>query len=391
MFAPSDFIFLRMEKIMKKKKLITIVLSLLMALTVCVPVLAEVEADMDSAGTLFVSGDIVSVPSTKFFAGFAAGRSVSMTDAEAQGSVMIAGQEVNIGTSLVAESLYAAGNTVSVRDTVVGGNIYAAGNNVVIGENVSGNGVYAAGSSVVFSGETRGAYLAAESVTLDGVIDGDVRISADNVTVTKNAVVKGELNIASSNEPDISDAADINDYKYDQITEGDEDAAEAASKGGIIAMFLGMLGKCMYWIVAMAVFGLLLCCFFGDHLDRALTFMKERPGAMIGTGIISWLAIPVAAILLCCSYILAPIGGMLMLAYVLLLCAGLAFTGASVARLVFPKMNVFLSAIIGIAVLEVIRMIPFVGLLVGIAADMYLLAYVVQSLWMHRIKKNVVE
>ena len=50
-------------------------------------------------------------------------------------------------------------------------------------------------------------------------------------------------------------------------------------------------------------------------------------------------------------------------------------------------MNVFLAALIGIAALEVIRMIPVIGFLVGAAADMYLLGYVVQSLWLNRKRK----
>ena len=50
-------------------------------------------------------------------------------------------------------------------------------------------------------------------------------------------------------------------------------------------------------------------------------------------------------------------------------------------------MNVFLSALICIAALEVIRLVPFIGIIVGIAADMYLLGYVIQCLWLNRKQK----
>ena len=50
-------------------------------------------------------------------------------------------------------------------------------------------------------------------------------------------------------------------------------------------------------------------------------------------------------------------------------------------------MNVFLSALIGIAALEIIRLVPVIGVLVGIAADMYLLGYVIQCLWLNRKQK----
>ncbi len=374
---------------MKKKKSLTVILTLIMAILLCVPVFADdAQYDTDSAGNMFASGDLVTIKTTPFFGGFAFGKSIMMSNAEAAGSFMAAGQEINVSNSTIEESLYIAGNNISTAYTEVYGNIYAAGNSVIIGEEVSGNGVYAAGSSIVFSGTSRCANLAASSVTFDGYVDGDVHISADKVTVTENAVVTGTLEIESANEPDISDSADVGEYSFDQVDDKREDADEAVAKIGILGSIFKRFTKCIYWIVAMAAFGMLLCWLFNDHLNRALTFMKERPGAMIGCGIISWLCIPLAAIILLCTYILAPIGGMLMLLYVLLLCAGLAFTASSLARLVFPKMNVFLSTLIGIAVFETVRMIPFIGFLVGIVADMYLLAYVVLNVWDHRMKKS---
>jgi len=371
--------------IMKKKKITAVVLSLLMAMFVCVPVLA---AEPDSAGNIFESGDVVTLPTDPFFGAFAAGRSVSMLNTGAEGSVMMAGQEVVVNNSEIMESLYLAGNSVTVGYTDVSGNIYAAGNNVVIGEDVFGNGIYAAGSSITFSGGARYACLAASKVTVTGVVDGDLSISADDVTIEEDAVISGTLSINSTNEPVISDAAEIGEYEYNRITDDEADVEKGAGAAGIISKFFSRVTSCLYWIVAMAAFGMLLCWLFSDHLDKALDMMKSKPGVMVGTGIISWMAIPAAAILLCFSYILAPIGAMLMLTYVLLLCAGLAFAGASLARFVFPNMNVFLSALIGIAALEVLRMIPFVGFLIGAVADMYLLAYVIQSIWERRMRKN---
>jgi hypothetical protein len=54
-------------------------------------------------------------------------------------------------------------------------------------------------------------------------------------------------------------------------------------------------------------------------------------------------------------------------------------------------MNVFLSALIGIGILEIVRIIPVLGTLVGIAADMYLIGYVIQKLWIGRLRKKAVE
>lgn len=371
---------------MKKKRIAAIIMTALLVVCMCVPVFAD--DDIDSAGNVFASGDTVSLPSIPFFSGFAAGKTVGITGADAKGSVMAAGQDVSVIESVISESLYVAGNNVTVGNTAVNGNLYAAGANVIISDGSKANGVYAAGTSVVFEGTTNGFFAAGTKVTLSGVVNGDAVLEGENVEISDNAVVTGKLTVKSQKDPEISEDAQINEYDYDIITEDEQETSEGISKVGIMSAFAKKFTSCLYWVVAMAAFGMLLVWLFNDDLDNALKNMKEKPGAMIGCGIVSWLCIPIVIITLCCSYILAPIAGMMTLAYVLVLCAGLAFTGASLARLVFPKMNPFLSALIGIAVLEILRAIPVLGFIIGIAADMYLLGYVVMNRWGKRLKKK---
>lgn len=370
---------------MKKKKIFAIIMTLLLAVFMCVPAFAE---DMDSAGNVFESGDTVSLPTIPFFGGFIAGQNVNVSEAEASGSVMAAGQEVNVGTSSIGESLYVAGNNVSVSGTQINGNVWAAGNNISIGEGTSANGVYAAGSNIVFGGTSNGFFAAGNKIVISGTVNGDVSVEGEDIEIMDSAVISGKLSVKSTDDPDIADGAQIGEYSHDEIADDIEDVAEGAATAGIFSVFLKKVTSCLYWVAAMAAFGMLLVWLFNDDLDRALAMIKEKPGPMIGAGIVSWICIPIVIITLCCAYLLAPIAGMLTLAYVLVLCAGLAFAGASLARFVFPNMNPFLSALIGIAVLEVLRMIPVVGFIIGIAADMYLLGYVVINRWSHRLQKK---
>ena len=372
---------------MKKKRIFALAITCLLTACMCVPVFAK---EADSAGNYFDAGETVTLPSDPIFGACVAGQKIQILDGEAKGSLMAAGQEVSVVSTSVGESLYVAGNSVTVSSTEVSGNVWAAGNTVSIVNDMSANGVYAVGNIVTFDGSAKGLFASGSTVTVSGKIDGDAVIEAENVEIGDDAEITGKLTVKSTQEPLIDEDAEINDYDYEEITENESELGENAAKVGFFAVFFKQVGKCLYWIVAMAAFGMLLCWLFGDHLDRAHVFIKERSGAMIGTGIVSWFAIPLASILLCCSYILAPIGAMLFGAYVLLLCAGLAFAGASLSRLIFQKMNVFLAALIGIAALEIVRMIPFIGFIVGAVADMYLLGYVILNLWDHRYKKNEV-
>ena len=343
----------------KNRKLITLFVTVMMAVCMCVPAFA---ADLDSAGNIFEAGNSVSLPDIPFFGGLIAGQTVSADDTDAEGSVMMAGQSVEMNDGEVGESLYAAGNIISIDDVWVSGNIYVAGNNIVIKGSES-NGAYVVGNQIAFDGVANALYAAGNIVSVKGTINGDAIIEADVVELDDDLEVTGSLTIKSVNEPKVPDNAPIKDFIYEPVSRGEQ-------QGGIGALGLGIGAK------------------IGDHLTKASELVRTKPGAMVGCGIISWICIPVIVIALCCTYILAPIGGMLALLYVLLLCAGLAFAGASLVRIFLPNMNVFLSALIGIAVLEVVRMIPFIGTLVGILADMYLLAYVILTLWDNRLIKE---
>ena len=370
-----------------KKKMITLLMAGLLAISVCVPVLA-MESEEDTAGNVLASGDLVTLPTSPFHSAFAAGNTIDIGNAECEGTVAAAGQQINAAGASIGESLYVAGNGITLNNVDIQGNIFAAGNTISIIGNSEANGIYAVGQSITFAGETNALCAAANRVSVSGTIHGDVNIEAEDIEIDEDTIILGKLNITSTNEPEIPDTAEIGEYNFNEASKAELEAEKASTAAGIGSKILNKIGTCFYWIVAMAAFGMLLCWLFDKHLESAKEYIKNRTSAMVITGIVGWICIPIAALILCCTCIFAPIGGLLILAYILLLCSGLAFAGASLSRLVFPKMNVYLAALIGIAVLEAFRMVPVLGPVVGIAADMYLIAYVIQVIWLNRMKKK---
>ena len=55
----------------------------------------------------------------------------------------------------------------------------------------------------------------------------------------------------------------------------------------------------------------------------------------------------------------------------------LPFAGASAARLVFPKMNKVLASVIGVAILTLLRAVPYLGGLIVFASIIYTVGYFV--------------
>ncbi len=371
---------------MKLRRIITgvliFVICLCQSMTAFASEAKEAE-DSDSARNLFMAGEDVLLPSDPFFSTFSMGRKVIMEGSEAEGSVFAMAQDITIDNSKIGESAYIMGETVTVRNTPVHGNIFAMGRNIdIAGES---NAVYAMGESIEFDGVTNGLYVQGESVVLSGKIIGDATVEyGSSLTLDPDMEITGNLKVKGKTETQVPETAKVGSYEFEQkIEEKEEDVTPTI--GAIIA---GKIAKTIFWIVAMSLFGLLLCWLFNDHIIRAGECIMKEPGKAVARGLLGWICTPIIIIFMFCTVILAPAGALLLMVYIILLCAGTAFAGASIGRLIFPKLHPFLASVACIAALEVLRQIPYIGTLVGVVADLYLLSYVVGCISDGINKKN---
>ena len=112
--------------------------------------------------------------------------------------------------------------------------------------------------------------------------------------------------------------------------------------------------------------------------------LKARTGAVLGSGAVALVAVPVTVLILCVTVIGFPCAMILLAAYILIMCIAVMFSGATLARLVFPRMNPFLSSAIGVIVLEIAVKVPYLGGLIRIAAIIYTMGTFLQFLWTGR-------
>ena len=355
------------------KKLCCFLIYLLCAI-ISFPVLA---ADKDSAGNVFEDNQNVSFEDLPFFSAFAFGETVTMNKSKAVGSVAAAAKTAEIINSDIGESLYIGGETVDINDTMVGGNIFSCGRHITVsGKN---NGLYCAGESLDFDGDSKGVYFYGSTAKIKGRIDGDAIIhAADDVIIDEDTQITGSLKVVSKSEPVIPEGASIGNYRFEPDNSSQEEYSPASEEGS--SKITGTIFKTIYLIIAMSLLGIVICKLFDEHLSRASELIKTRKGTMIARGIAAWILIPIIAVLLLCTLILAPVGAVILVLYILMLCVGVSFTGASLGRMILPNMNVFLSSTICIAVIEILKQIPYLGILAAIAADVYLLAYVITTI-----------
>ena len=382
---------------MKRKCIAALLAVCILVMVLSMPLFA---AETDSAGNIFEAGEQVTLSDVPFFGAFAMGKDVDLNQAAAKGSVAVMGTGVSVAGSSIDETLYAGGGDVLIKDTAIKGNVFLIGNNVsLIGEN-SCNGAYLMGRDIIFEGKANALNASGKAIRIKGTINGDVNLKADKVGIDPDTVVNGTLNISAAEEPVIPESAQIGSYNYSKVENkkadggGKEKTGEAGEKkdddsqSTVTSGIGAKIGKTIFWIVATAILGLILCWFFDKHLNSAGEMIKDNLGPYIGKGIGCLFLIPLLSILLCITVILAPVGVILLILYALLVFMGTAFTGSSVSRLLLPNLNVFLAAVIGIAVLQILKMIPFVGWIIRIATGIYILSYVFQYIWRNRLRKN---
>jgi len=364
---------------MKNRFMRVFIVSIIMVAAPPMSALANDNVNSNYGRNTFSAGNMASVRNQEAKDVFAAGNNTNVDAVNASGNVFAAGNMVNVAESTVLADIFAAGQNVSIDKTNVSGNVFAAANNIAL-DSVNAGDIFATAQIIDFTGTADNMYLAGGNVTLNGTATGDVYVEAESITFGDDFKVTGNLTVKAKQEPAINGVS----YGSYSFVENTTDASETVKEVGIVAKVIKKITSLLYWIPAMIILSLLLIFLFGKNLDEAKDMLVTKPAGLIVTGVVGWIAIPVAAVILAITVIGIPLAAIIGLVYIILVWAGLTFAGASLGRLVLPKLHPVLSSIIGVAILELVRIIPVVGGFVAIAADMYLIGYVLYVFYLNK-------
>lgn len=369
--------------------LMTAVLLLSSALTVWA---ADTDDYTDTANNYYFSGEDKIVEGGVFFSGFGAGKNLSLQNCKSDDSIAMAGLNLTVADSKIGGSVYLAGNGIKVNGSDVKGNIIAAGNSISVDSDTACNGVLVTAREVTFDGEAKALTASAQTVVVNGTIRGNAEISAEKVEIGDGAVVTGNLKIEAKTEPTIPAGAKIGELEFEKSVETqdnkDSEKKDDKSTYTIGQGFAKAVKSALYWSVAMAVIGLLLFAFGRKHLEKSASMVRQRTGAMLGSGAIALITVPIVSVICMITVIGIPTAMIAMIIYVLLICVSVAFAGASLGPVFLKKMPPLLASVLGIVILEVLKKIPYVGILIKIATILYTMGYFIQNLYLARRKKQ---
>ena len=282
------------------------------------------------------------------------------------GDAYVAGAIAAVAGSY-GHDLYVAGARVSI-DARVAGALKAGGARVLVRPQTDIAGpTQIAGADVRFAGTTHGkTEIVGDTVVIDGHIGGDLIVRARSVTIGKTAVIDGNVTFQSFNDPVIVKGAVIRGRKTMTLPHPQVSRFEAAQ---------ALFGLVLFSIAAGFMAGLLLLVSRRAFVERAVDRLRNRPGHSFGLGVLIFILAPAIAVLLMVTIIGIPTALLLLLALPLLWLVGTviaAFTMGDFLVNRVPRPRGFFgelwALIVGLVVLSIIGIIPYVGFLTWFAA-----------------------
>lgn len=272
-----------------------------------------------------------------------------------------------------------AGNSLKINGKIKN-DLFIAGNSIEIGEEaIIGRDLYAAARLVTLKSNLNGnAFIGGERVVLENItIDGDLRLAAETITINGKVTITGTL--------EYNDNAQIMGLSNLTVAETKTYVGSSADEKlsfltAATSRILFLLGRLLVTIVFIA-----LASKFSKRLISEYSLKNSWKDIALGLGLV--IAVPLAAIFIMVTVIGLPlalvgIGFYILFIYLASSVTGLVL-GDVLAKRLFKKekMHIFLKATIGIVLITLLSLIPYVGGLISAMSLCYGFGYLVHKIF----------
>ena len=310
-----------------------------------------------SSNDLFRTDDSVSVKEELNGSSFIAGNTVDV-DSKVNGILFAAGNQVE--TAGESEYAFVAGNFVKLdSQKFIDG--FVAGNVIEVKDIEVQRDLYVAGSTINYSGTTgRNAYLAGSSVTVKGTIKGNLTVYANSINIESDAVIEGTLKYSSDSDVNISKSAKVG------YTEIEETASSSIKR----PTFTSRITDSLLSLMNILVIGLLMMLIIPKVFEKIAKQDEKKILTNLGFGAVTLVAAPIAALILITTLIGMSTGFVLLGLFVICLYVSTVFTSYYLSNMILKNKikNKYLIYLIGAVVITLLKLIPFVSILVSIGS-----------------------
>jgi cytoskeletal protein CcmA (bactofilin family) len=316
--------------------------------------------DVTFTGDLWAAGGTVTINGRVNGDVVAAVNTMSI-DGEVGQSVRVVASEVNINGDIGGDLMVGGGDLTISSTAVIGGDLlFGAGKVRIDG---------------VISGYIRGA---GNEVSLADVVGGDVWVGVNELTLASTAAIGGDLTYVSENEAVVQSGAQI----VGKITHNTP-KMEWLFKGGLISTVLGRLLS----FLMILLIGIVIVLLAQRRVALMADTIKTKPWWSLGWGAIILFGTPIAVVVVCITIVGIPLGLIALAFYGIAIYLSQIVVALFIGRWIigyFAKTDsrgVMVGALaLGLAILCLLRLIPYAGFFIGLAAVLFGLGAALVSL-----------
>lgn len=319
----------------------------------------KLDSERSVSHSFFLAGNEVTSKDRVDGIHFLAGNLVEFTGSVEYGA--FAGNSLKVNGE-VEKDLFVAGNSIEIgEDTNVGRDLYAAASTVLIKANLNGN---------AFVGGTR---VVLENVT----IAGDLSLAADEIVVKGKVSITGTLKY--NDNAIVTGLENLSTGKTETYV-GSSNKIDLSFATSITTKLIFLLGRLLVAIVLIAIAGK-----FSKRLIDEFNPKNSWKDLALGLGLL--LATPLAIIFTAITVIGLPLGLVGLGFYVLFAYLSTSATGLVIGDLLAKyafkneKLHIFLKAAMGITLLTLLGLIPYVGGLISGLATCFGFGYLVHKVF----------
>ncbi len=324
----------------------------------------KVTVEGNLAQDLYAAGGKVGVRSKIGGDLFAVGGKVSLGD-ETTGTVLSSGGKIEL-TGDVGEDAFMMGGVIDV-DATISGNILASGGDIRLGDRslVEGKATFASGELYVGGRVEKGLKAAGKDIVIAGVINGNVKLMAETITILPSARIAGDLVYRSPHAINISDDAQVG---------GDITFVKSEDmRRGVVGMFAIAGATHLSIILGLVLVAAVFAFVFPTLFPTLRTHVIARPWKVLGIGLAILIGGPFLIVLLFASAIGAPLAFILATLYMLMVCIGFFAVAYGIGLKIIIMMKRDGSSTVwrrlgvttlGLVILGLVAVIPILGALI---------------------------
>lgn len=329
---------------------------------------------------LYVGANTVIIDGTINGDLWAAGSTITVNGV-VNGSVMAAGRTVNINGD-VGHAVRAGGETIIINGDVSGDVMVAGGDvNIASTARVGGDLLFGAGIARIdglIEGDIKGG---GSEVTISNGVKGNIALKVESLTILPTANIQGDLTYTCEEESDIQSGAQIGGMTTHNLPE----VKEKQAKPFPFILFSGIGGKVTGFIMAL-IAGLVIILLAPRRLTSIAESIRSRPGASAGWGALILFVTPIAAIIVCITIIGIPVGLIALALWGIAIYLAQIPVGLFIGRWIIGHFRgvegkaIMVGALaLGLVILRLLRLIPYLGFFIGLAVILFGLGAVVVS------------